>query len=64
MAKTENPNAPLSKFKSLAMLVDNQLVYACRRRRKKKISKWVKDHRFLADQFVSIVQDCPKDKDQ
>lgn len=39
MAKTENPNAPLSKFKSLAMLVDNQLVYACRRRRKKKISK-------------------------
>ena len=39
MAKTENPNAPLSKFKSLAMLVDNQQVYACRRRRKKKISK-------------------------
>ena len=31
---------------------------------RKKISKWVKDHRFLADQFVSIVQDCPKDKDQ
>ena len=27
MAKTENPNAPLSKFKSLAMLVDDQLVF-------------------------------------
>ena len=38
--------------------------YACRRRRKEKNCKWVKDHRFLADQFVSIVQDCLKDKDQ